>query len=189
MERLLIILFIFGLFVQGLLGQIRTPVDADGVPIYTLAEIVVEGKAPTGKVFKEAEKREVQMERLRYNIYKVYPLVVKCAEVLNKIDAEMVKMGDKKEKKYFLDKLEKELFDVYEPQLRQLTITQGKILLKLVNRNTKHTAFDLIKEVKSGRSAIFWQMIARLFGQNLRMQYNPQEEQDIEMIIREIEQG
>ena len=75
-------------------------------------------------------------------------------------------------------------------QVKKLTITQGIILVKLIDRETGHTSYEVIKDLKGGFTAFFWQGIARIFGNNLKAEYNPDgEDAKIEDIVRGIESG
>ena len=82
------------------------------------------------------------------------------------------------------------MFRRYEKELRALTISQGRILLKLVDREINNTAFNLIQEYRGDFSAYFWQGVARIFGDNLKSEYDPDEEDMyIEEIVQLIEAG
>jgi hypothetical protein len=86
--------------------------------------------------------------------------------------------------------LEKELLDKHKEELKKWSISDGKMLLKLINRETERTAYSLIKDFRGEFSAVFWQGIARLFKNNLKDAYHPDEEDRIlEEIVRKIEMG
>ena len=98
-------------------------------------------------------------------------------------------MNGSHEKERF-GKKEKELRDQFEDELIHLTISQGKILIKLVDRETGNTTYQVIQELKGGFSAFLWQGVARLFGSNLKSEYDADEEDKmIEDIIVRIENG
>ena len=65
-----------------------------------------------------------------------------------------------------------------------MTITQGEVLIKLIDRETGNSSYDLVKDMKGGVSAFFMQSVARVFGHDLKSQYDPDQERDIEFIIR-----
>jgi hypothetical protein len=79
-----------------------------------------------------------------------------------------------KEKRRMMKDLEQELLDEYKDDLKRMTLSEGKILLKLIDRETSQTSYALIKDFRGGVSATFWQGIARLFGSNLKSGYEPQ---------------
>jgi len=94
------------------------------------------------------------------------------------------------DRKKYLKDLEKNVFNEYEDDMRGLTLTQGKLLIKLVDRETQNTSYQLIKDYRGGFSAAFWQGIARIFGTNLKAEYDPYGEDAItEVILLDIEAG
>jgi hypothetical protein len=95
-----------------------------------------------------------------------------------------------KERREYLKKVEKDVFAEYEGDIRDMTITQGRLLIKLIDRETQNTSYVLIKDYRGKFAAAFWQGIARLFGTNLKEEYDPNGEDSlIESIIIEIEAG
>jgi hypothetical protein len=128
--------------------------------------------------------------RLIRNVKKAYPYAVLANEKLKEIDYELSQLQTKKEKKAYLDMSEKKLKDQFEEELKNLTITQGRILIKLIYRETGNTTYYHIKELRGSFSAFFWQTLARLFGSNLKSKYDPfGEDKDIEEIILKIQKG
>lgn len=133
------------------------------------------------------ERRE-QLRVLRYNVYKVYPYAITAAYVLNKVDNEMDIQTRKRDKKRYLKEVEKEMNSRFKGELKNLSMTQGKILVKLINRQTGREVYDIIKEVKGGFNARIYQTTAFFFDNNLKKQYDPYgDDKDIEMIVKEIE--
>jgi hypothetical protein len=84
---------------------------------------------------------------------------------------------------------EEELDVLFEDQLKNLTVTQGEILCKLIARETGMSVYDLVKEFKNPVSAFYWNKMSQFLGYSLREQYDPQQERDIEFIVRSIEGG
>jgi hypothetical protein len=129
-------------------------------------------------------------ERLVYNLKKVYPYALLVRNKLLQVNSELAKYEDDKERNKYLRKVEKEVFANYEGDIRDMTITQGRLLIKLIDRETQNTSYSLIKEYRGKFSAAFWQGIARIFGTNLKEEYDPNGEDTlIESIIQEIEAG
>jgi hypothetical protein len=96
--------------------------------------------------------------------------------------------NDKRVQQALVDKTEKDIKDNFESELKQLTITQGRILIKLIDRQTGNTSYVLVQDLKGRFSAFFWQSLARLFGSNLKSHYDPYgEDAEIEKIIKSIE--
>ena len=95
-----------------------------------------------------------------------------------------------KEKRDYIKQVEQEIKDDYEDQLKGLTITQGRILLKLIDRETGETSYDLLKEFKGNINAVFWQTLARIFGNNLKSEFDAEgDDKLINEIVMLIENG
>jgi hypothetical protein len=133
-------------------------------------------------------KRRVELAKLRYNVYKVYPYAVTAAFVLNTVDKEMAIRNKKKDRKEYLKQVEKEMNGKFKNELKDLSMTQGQILVKLINRETGRDCYSLIKELKGGLNARIYQTAAFFFNNDLKRQYDPyNKDKDIEMIVQEIE--
>lgn len=134
-------------------------------------------------------------QRRRYTRYilkvkKVYPVAVKARELLVKYEPEYYALEDRRDRRKLMKKLEKELLADHKEDLRKWSISDGRILLKLINRETDRTAYTLIKDFRGDIRAIFWQGIARIFSNNLKSDYDPEEEDRyLEEIVALIEAG
>jgi hypothetical protein len=135
-----------------------------------------------------ARKRD-QYNRLKYNVYKVYPYAVTAADVLKDVDVTLAKYEDDRHKrKEYLKSLERELNKRFKGELENLTINQGQLLVRLIDRQTGKNCYSIIKELKGGFSAVVWQSLGLLFGNNLRREYDPYDrDKDIEAIVSELE--
>ena len=127
-------------------------------------------------------------QRRRYTRYilkvkKVYPLAVEARELLKKYEPEYNALEDKSDRRQLMKKLEKELLAEHKDELKKWSMSDGRILLKLINRETERTPYSLIKDFRGGFSATFWQGIARIFSNNLKSGYDPEEE---DLILEEI---
>jgi hypothetical protein len=141
------------------------------------------------RIFKNAEEA-LKYSKLMRDVKKVYPYAKIAAFKLKIYNQDIENLSSKKEKKEYLKKAEQELKNEYEPIIRNMTFTQGKILIKLIDRETNKTSFEIIKELKGTFSAWFWQIVAKVFGANLKMTYDAQNEDImIEQIINQIETG
>lgn len=145
-------------------------------------------------VFPE-QKFTSKRQQQRYSKYvekvkKVYPLAVEARILLNKYEPQYYALSSQRDRKKLMKNLEKELLDKHKEELKKWSISDGKMLLKLINRETERTAYSLIKDFRGEFSAVFWQGIARLFKNNLKDAYHPDEEDRIlEEIVRKIEMG
>lgn len=201
MLRYLSILILI-LIVEGLSAQDTTRVSSDSVPdkFYLLENIERQGETlPEIELDEVTIVRKVRFKqrfqwwryrRLVHNVKKVYPYAVIVRESLESVSDTLSTMTDERDRRKFLKKYEKSIFNDYEDDMRQMTVTQGKILIKLIDRETQNTGFELIRDHRGSVSAVFWQSIARIFGTNLKVEYEADgNDYLIEKIIYEIEAG
>lgn len=133
-------------------------------------------------------KRKAELARLRYNVFKVYPYAVTAAYILDKVEKETAIRTKKRDRKQYLKSVEKEMNARFKDELKNLSMNQGKILVKLINRQTGRDCYSVIKEVKGGLNARIYQTAAFFFDNDLKKQYDPfGTDKDIEMIVKEIE--
>lgn len=156
----------------------------DTIPMIFLDEVDAIGILP-----KHLAKKRAAFDRLRYNIHKVYPYAVIAADVLKDVDENLAKLeNDKKARKAYLKTVEKELNKRFKGELENLTISQGQVLVKLIDRQTGKNCFHIVKELKGGFSAVVWQSVALLFSNSLKKEYDPQgSDKDMETIVAELE--
>jgi len=160
-------------------------VEGDTLPIFWLPTVKVYGN----RTFK-SRAEAIQYTRLVINVKKVYPLAKLIGKKVNEINAYLNTISDEKWRKKELNRLEKELRAQYQDQIVSLTYTQGKILIKLVYRETSKSTYHLIEDYRGIIMAFFWQSFAKLFGYDLKKTYDPQgEDRVIESIILLIEDG
>lgn len=123
-------------------------------------------------------------------VKKVYPYAQLAGDMLDEYEPRYLALESDKERRQMMKDLEQQLLDEYKDDLKRMTLSEGKILLKLIDRETSQTSYALIKDFRGGVSATFWQGIARLFGSNLKSGYEPQgEDQMLEEVVRLIEVG
>jgi hypothetical protein len=159
----------------------------------TLPEIEIKEVAVVGRMQGSPRREQSQFrkyQRLVYNLKKVYPYARIVRDKLAEANGDLSHMSEEKDRKNYLKQFEKEVFREFEDDIRDMTITQGKLLLKLIYRETYNTSYDLIKEYRGGINAAFWQGIAKIFGTNLKSEYDPYGEDIlIELIIQDIQDG
>lgn len=162
-------------------------VERNGVslPEIDIKEVVILGKPSTGKKFPYA-----RYQRLVTNLKKVYPYAMVVRSKLEAINTELVNIPEDRDRKKYIRQTEKNLFGEYEDDIRDMTITQGRLLIKLIDRETQNTSFELIRYYRGNLSAAFWQGIARIFGTNLKEEYDPYGDDAVmEIIVQAIESG
>jgi hypothetical protein len=140
----------------------------------------------------EAGWESWRYRRLIRNVKAAYPYAKIAGEQLKDLDLKLASIPNERQRKQLIDQTEDKLRSEFEDQLKALTITQGRILIKLVYRETGNTTYQCIQDVKGNFSASFWQAVARLFGSNLKSLYDPEmdeEDKNIEYIIQMIDMG
>ena len=163
-------------------------IERNGVkmPEIEIKEVTIHANSRPGK-----ERREYrQYEKMITNIKKVYPYALIVRAKLVEVNSELQNYPDNRERKRYLREVEKEVFAKYQKDIENMTISQGRLLIKLIDRETQNTSYVLIRDYRGKFSASFWQGIARIFGTNLKEEYDPYGEDElIEAIINEIDAG
>jgi len=160
-------------------------VDGDTLWVAELDEVYVYPQ----KHFQNLRQQR-KYTRLILNVKKAYPWAKLAGETMEEVNNHLVTLQTEKEQDEYLKQIEKELLDEYTEPLKKLTVTQGKILIKLVYRETGETSYKIVEFYRGKFSAFFWQALARLFGSNLKLDYDPYgEDRLIEEIVVQIENG
>lgn len=142
------------------------------------------------KIKFNSKKQEEFYWRTVRDVKKTLPFAKIVSAELNRVNALILKLPKESDQKKYLAKYEKEVFNKYESDLRKLSINQGKMLLKLIDRECNSTSYDLIKTYRGGFSAFFWQGVARIFGSNLKSEYDASgNDRIVERVIVLVESG
>jgi hypothetical protein len=154
----------------------------------TIANVFLDDVEIVDRLPKKWARRQAQFNRLRYNVYKTYPYAVIAAGVLKDVNEKLAMIPEEKAKKAYMKSIERELKARFKGDLENMTISQGQVLVKLINRQTGRNCYSIIKEVKGGFNAVVYQSVALLFSNNLKKAYDPDgDDRDIESVVREIE--
>lgn len=130
------------------------------------------------------------LDKLERKVQKVYPYAKAAGDVMRKYELLFAQITDPKEQKKLLDKAEDEIKKQFEKDIRSMTMSEGVILVKLIDRETGNTSYKLLQDFRGKMSAFMWQGVARIFGQNLKDNYDPMgEDVMIENIVQRIEDG
>ena len=157
----------------------------DTVPMIELPEVRVYERQDFEYLYLKRRYR-----RLISNVKRAYPYAKIAGVRLKELDDHLATLETEKERKAYVDQAEKDIMKRFEQEVKRLTVTQGIILVKLIDRETGQTSYQVIKDLKGGITAFFWQGIARLFGNNLKAEYDPEDkDRIIEDIVRGIEAG
>ncbi|MFT6746084.1 MAG: hypothetical protein ACJAZ2_000422 [Glaciecola sp.] len=165
-----------------------TIVNGDTITIVDLPVCLI-GKYGKRPKFKNRRKQK-RYNRLEKKVKKVYPYAQLAASKLKEYESELALLHTEQERRKVMKKVEQALKDEYGKELKSLTVSQGKILLKLIDRQTGNTSYELVKQMRGSFSVAMWQGFALLFGQNLKSQYDANgEDKWIEFIVKRIELG
>lgn len=162
-----------------------TVVQGDTIPMVHLGIAPVFGD----KVFRTKREKK-KYNRLKYNVTKVYPYAKLAGDLLAHYSDSIAQAKTEREKKKFYKQVEHDLRAEYEEELKKLTITQGRLLIKLIDRETGNTSYEIVRELRNGVTAFFWQSLAKIFGNDLKSDYDPYgADRDIESIVLALEAG
>jgi hypothetical protein len=158
--------------------------NGDTIPMIQLKEITIFN----WKTSSRSEER--RLTKLMKNVKKVYPYARLAGIKLEEYREVLMQAPDDKARRKIMKQVEDELEAEYGDELRDFTVSQGKILLKLVDRETGNSTYDLVADLRGEFRAVFYQTFARLFGMNMKVRYDPEgEDREIEVIVQMIESG
>jgi hypothetical protein len=137
-----------------------------------------------------SKKQEANFWKYVYKVKKVYPYAVKAEELLKKYEPEYLACKTQRQKRKLINKVEEELMAQYKEQMKKMSILEGRILIKLIDRETGRTSYSLIKDFRGSFAAFFWQSLAKLFGNDLKSRFDAEgEDRLIDEIVLMIESG
>lgn len=135
------------------------------------------------------KKKKAEWTRLRNAVYVTWPYAKRAGAIMNEINVELKNVSSESKRKLIIKAREKELKKEFTKPMSDLSVYQGKVLMKLINRQTGNNCYEIIKEYKGGLTARCWQTVAFFFGSNLKQAYNAGgDDREIEMIVMEVEQ-
>ncbi len=156
--------------------------EGDTIEAKTLPGIYIYG-------YDRNRSAKAKWTRLRNAVYVTYPYAKKAAIVFNDINKHIAGNTDKAFVKNYINSREKELKKEFADPLTNLSVYQGKVLMKLINRETGgNNCYDIVKELKGGFTARFWQTVAFLFGSSLKQPYDAKgPDAEIERFVKEVQ--
>ena len=157
--------------------------NGDTIEAKTLADVSVMTRLTQSQLNAIAK-----WTRLRNAVYVTYPYARRAGAVLNDINAKLTNITDKSARKDYIKSREKELKKEFTDPLTNLSVYQGKVLMKLINRETGNNCYEIIKEHKGGLTARFYQTVAFFFNSSLKQPYDPKgDDLEIEKIVLEVQ--
>lgn len=137
---------------------------------------------------KEQTIKKQEFTRLRNAVYVTYPYAKASARIMNEINAKLAGVNDKKKRKQIIKSREKELRKEFASKISDLSIYQGKVMMKLIYRETGNSCYEIIEEYKGGFTATLYQTIAVIVGTNLKQLYDKNGlDKEIETIVVDLE--
>ena len=160
-------------------------VEGDSIQYVEMQNIYV---YPT-TTFKNKKQRQ-QYNRLVYNVKKVLPIAKECNVIIRETYEYLQTLPDKKARDEHLKLVEADIKRTYTPRMKKLTYSQGKLLIKLVDRECHSTSYGLIQAILGPVKAGFYQAFAWLYGASLKKQYDPEGVDRLtERIVQQVESG
>jgi len=157
--------------------------QGDTIPMSYLPDVVVKAR-----LTPDLKRYWAEWTRLRNAVYVTYPYAKAAGKIMREINAKLVGVTDKKQRKAIIKSREKELKKEFGDKLTQLSVYQGKVLMKLIYRETGNNCYEIIDEYKGSFTATVWQTVAILFGSNLKQNYDPTgKDSDMEVIVKDVE--
>ncbi|WP_037369248.1 DUF4294 domain-containing protein [Sediminibacterium sp. C3] len=140
-----------------------------------------------GKLNAAGRKYWAEWTRLRNAVYVTYPYAKAASRIINEINLQLVNVSDKQMRRKIIRSREKEMKKQFTDQLTKLSVYQGRVLMKLINRETGNNCYEIIEEYKGFMTAAFWQTVAFVFGSNLKQPYDPgTKDAEMEKIVKDV---
>jgi Domain of unknown function (DUF4294) len=156
--------------------------DGDTIEAKTLSIVDLYASLSNGNMANRAK-----WTRLRNAIIVTFPYANKSGTILNEMNDRLTSIKDKSERKAYIKSREKELKKEFTDPLTKLSVYQGKVLMKLINRETGNNCYEIIKEYRGGFTARFYQTVAFFFSSSLKQPYEAAgEDREMEMIVKEV---
>jgi len=142
----------------------------------------------TRTAFYINEEARVRRNRLRRDIYIVYPYALAAATILKDVHGTLDTLDSRRDRKRYLRETDRKLDVAFKQPLKNLTVDQGHVLVKLINRQAGQNCYSIIRELRGGFNAVLWQSVGVMFNNNLRKEYDPSgNDAEIEDIVQVLE--
>ena len=163
-----------------------TVIDGDSALLMELGNVIIPS---VGQEFK-SEKQKKAFNRLVTNVKKVLPIAKDAHQIIIETFEYLETLPDEKAKKEHMKKVEAEIYNTYKPKMKKLTYSQGKLLIKLINRECNSSSYDVVRAFMGPIRAGFWQAFAWTFGASLKKQYKPDTtDRFTEVVVLMVESG
>ncbi len=176
--------------------QKQTPLQERRARGYTRAWVEVErgdsvqniAVLPVYVFRRPADLRKYQ--RMVYAVKKTYPIAKVARRRMAEMEEKLLTLPTRKAQKAYTKQIEQQIKEEYTPVLKKMTRSQGAVLLKLIARETEYSSYEIVREFRGGFTAGFWQGVAKIFGANLKTEYDREDEDRmLEQIVTLYEAG
>lgn len=176
----------------------QTPESPEGMYMHFMVEgrdTVFTDELPPARVYSRMPRQKGRewrrYYRLVHNFSKAYPYALAARHLVHEVDSTIEADNLKRAKRdRYINSMQKQLFEDFESSMRGLTVSQGALLMKLIDREVGKSSYMIIKDYKNGMAAGFWQGIAKIFGTDLKKPYDPEgEDRPIEELVQLWETG
>lgn len=154
-------------------------IDGDSIPLYQLDQVIIRPLKDSAEL--------ANFIQLRRNIIKVLPYAKLAAFKLQLMEDNLKKIKKKRDRKRYVKQVEKEIKKEFMKEMRNLTMSQGKLLLKLIHRETGKTTWEIMSNYSNSLDKFFWQAIAKTYNSDMKVKYDPARDWQIDFIIRKLE--
>lgn len=180
----LLLLISSGIDAQTTEGKLLPTITINNIeyPVASLPNVTIISK----REFTD-QVSQYRFNQLKRNLLVVYPYAVKAAAIYNELNEALSEKNKRKDQRKYIKQKQDELEKEFTEPLKNLTTTQGELLVKLISRYTGKSVYDLIADYKNPMSAFLWNGAGKMWGYHLKEVYNPDENKDIEIIMRSIE--
>lgn len=175
-------LFIGENYAQGIHESPALIIGSDTIAVMNLGQVYVIRR-------KGLSPEQRRLRKLNRDVKKVYPYAVRAGRILVETHSMIDSLERRRDERRYMRELDRRLKAEFKEELMNLTITQGKLLVLLLDRETGYSCHAIVKDLKGGINAFFWQNVGRLFGYNLKKGYSATEYPDIEAIVQRLEKS
>jgi len=160
--------------------------SGDSIPYIPIREVVIFPQ----RVFKNTRDYENYWKLVR-NLKKVYPYALVARKKFREMDSVCATIDSDFARRRYIAKVQRELSKEFEEQLKELTFSQGRLLFKLIDRETGRTTYEIIRQFRGGLTAMFWQGVATVFSSDLKTKFDNETEENklINELIIQYEHG
>jgi hypothetical protein len=184
-----LIISVSGIFAQNTIDEWKIAIlkieNSDTLYLMNLPTVTIATRAP-----RHIRKQIKKYNRLVRYVKKVYPYAKLAANKMKEYEQVILSAENEADKRKKMKEAELALKNQFQDDIQKLTFKQGVILIKLIDRETGNSSYEIIKELRGGLSAFVWQTVAKIFGYSLKVKYDPYgEDKEIEGIVQRIERG